>query len=303
MNRTLLAALMVATPVWHERAPMPLPRAGTIAGNWKNRLLVAGGSWWDGGVKHYTSRADLFDPVTNRWSPLPPLPEARADAATAATTRLFALGGGADGQLTDSVLEFTGKSWRAVPEMRLPSPTDHGAAAVIGSDIYLLPGFSKQGEISSAGRTIYRFRAGHWEALPEFPGAARVSAAVASCGGKVYVFGGVHQEIGKAVENLRDAWSFEPAMNRWTRLPDLPVARRAWSAVSDGTEILISGGYTDTFADEIFSYETKTPKYKPAGKLPHAIADTRMVRIGPSIFNVGGESGDRIRASWTLERK
>jgi len=205
-----------------------------------------------------------------------------------------------DGILTDTALVFNGKTWREDATRRLASPTAYAAAAVIGADMYLFGGLAKLGEISTAASTLHRFRRS-WQPCPAFPGAARITAAVTAHQGRLYVFGGVSQTAGQAIENRRDAWSFDPAANRWNRLRDLPVARRAWSAVSSGDRILLLGGYTDTYSDEIYSFDPAGGTYEAAGNLPHAIADPRFVVLGRLLLNAGGESGDKIRAPWTWE--
>src|SRR5258708_1680918 len=69
---------------WRERAPLPIPRAGYIAGVIGGRYLIAGGSFWEHDQKKRTPRADLYDPRSDTWLEGTPLPESRGDAASAA---------------------------------------------------------------------------------------------------------------------------------------------------------------------------------------------------------------------------
>src|SRR5437868_5581442 len=64
MKSSLLAALILAPGAlrWEEKAKMPLPRAGYMAGAVSKRLLLAGGSHWANGKKLWSNRADFFDP-------------------------------------------------------------------------------------------------------------------------------------------------------------------------------------------------------------------------------------------------
>src|SRR6058998_475591 len=84
MKSIFLAALILASGAlqWEEKAKMPLPRAGYMAGAVSRRLLLAGGSHWTNGKKLWSNRADFFDPSLNQWSPAPPLPDERSDAAS-----------------------------------------------------------------------------------------------------------------------------------------------------------------------------------------------------------------------------
>ena len=70
----------------------PDPMVETVAGRTRagalvarladGRVLVAGGT--DGLTVQPSTAADLYDPVTGRWTSLPPMPEARADGAAVA---------------------------------------------------------------------------------------------------------------------------------------------------------------------------------------------------------------------------
>ena len=298
----LLVPALLAAPHWKERASMPLPRAGCIAGVSAGRMLVAGGSYWEGGRKITSARSDWFDPRLDRWTAAPPLPAPRSDAASATTDTVYAIGGVVEGALTASVLRFDGSEWSEMPAAALPAPTMYAIAEAEGSDIFLYGGLAQLGDLASATRTLRRWRpGGAWTSLAPFPGASRVSAAVTIHHGKLYVFGGVHQEPGREIENLADAWAYDIAENRWRALGPLPVACRAWRAVSSGGSIFLLGGYTDAFSAAIYEFRPGTGVLKAAGQLPHPLADTRFVRMGGRVFNAGGETAPQVRAPWTLE--
>lgn len=68
-------------------AAMPDPRTEVAGGAWDGRIVVVGGLTADGGA---SDRADLYDPATNAWTPLPDLPRGVHHAA---------------------VVEFAGRAW------------------------------------------------------------------------------------------------------------------------------------------------------------------------------------------------
>src|SRR5438034_1023439 len=89
---------------WCERTDMPLPRAGYMAGVIQEKFIVAGGSYWAGGQKHWTAQVDLFDPSTNGWQRLSPMPSPRSDAAAVGIAdSLYIFGGGAYGEAQNDV--------------------------------------------------------------------------------------------------------------------------------------------------------------------------------------------------------
>ena len=77
---------------------MPLPRAGCAVGAVNSHVIVAGGTHWADGKKHWVVRCDRLDPVTGRWESLPPLPRPVGDGGMAVVGDHFhVIGGGSDG--------------------------------------------------------------------------------------------------------------------------------------------------------------------------------------------------------------
>lgn len=305
LSRYILFPLLLnPSIVWHERANLPEPRAGYIAGVFNGKLMIAGGSYWSNDQKIYSARSDVFDPELNKWLPLPNLPAPRSDAACATLAEsVYAFGGVVDGKLSNSVVRLDHQGWSTVPQATLPVPLMYGIATTVDSKVLLFGGLTELGNLSSASRELLEWQAGGmWRKLAEFPGLPRVTAAVAGAGGKLYVFGGVHaSKPGAEIDNLDDAWSYDRSLDRWTREAKLPVARRAWSAITVNDHILLIGGYTSNFSNEIYSFDIRTKKTNLVGKLPHPLADAKYVRIGNDLFTAGGESAIKVRGHWTIQ--
>lgn len=304
LARYILFSMLVAPSItWTERTGFPEPRAGYIAGELQGKLMIAGGSYWQNDRKIYSRRADVFDAVGNRWLPLPELSHARSDAGCATLENaVYAFGGVVDGKLADSIVRLDANGWSTL-EIKLPEPSMYGMAVAAEKEIFLVGGLSVMGDLSSASRTFLKWQpGGTWKRLADFPGSPRVSAAIASSGGKIYVFGGAHMaQAGASVQNLDDVWSYDRSQDRWMREATLPVARRAWSAVAAEDHIFLIGGYTSDFSNEIYSFNPHTRETARAGQLPHALADAKYVKIGNNIFTAGGESGIKIRGPWTFQ--
>ena len=80
--------------------------------------------------------------------------------------------------------------------------------------------------------TFWRWRPGR-RRLGGAAGPARPRPDIARCRRdwrKDLRFGGA-TTAPTGVRNLADAYSFDPSTGAWTRLPDLPIAARAWWAV------------------------------------------------------------------------
>lgn len=106
-----------ATDTWSAAAPLPVPRSAGAFTVLDGRILYAGGECRPGGAPGTPNAFDdatAYDPATDRWEALPPLPGARHafGAATVGHTAYFA--GGAQlcggGFMTDMLaLSFGGK--------------------------------------------------------------------------------------------------------------------------------------------------------------------------------------------------
>ncbi len=287
---------------WREGARMPLPRAGYIAGTDGRRLLVAGGSYWEGGRKLWSDRADWYDPVADGWQPAPSLPVPLSDAGFAGFEGgVFVFGGGAEGTASRDTFVLRDGRWQALAAWVLPAPRLYAVAAVLGNRVYVMGGLPAAGDYAHASSTVWSRgpgSEGSWRTHAGMPGPARAHFALAAYHGRLYLFGGMTEQ-GGAFVNLADAWEYNPAEDRWRALPDAPVKRRAWWAVPWRHGILLLGGYTDGFTDEVYLFDPASGRYTPAGALPRPVADARFVLAGGRVLTAGGESGPKIRAPWT----
>jgi hypothetical protein len=84
---------------WTESTPFPEPRAGYAAGSIDGKLVIAGGTYWEGTKDHWTKKrfsasTHAFDPKSQTWEKLPdaPIPFGYA-ASTVIESKLFVLGG------------------------------------------------------------------------------------------------------------------------------------------------------------------------------------------------------------------
>lgn len=287
--------------IWSVAAALPRPVAGHMAAVRDGRLLVIGGSYWENKRKYWTDQVQSLDLRTNTWHNDTPLPHPRSDAAFV-TVRddVYIFGGGAGTGVRSDALVLQGAQWSALRSADLPEPRLYPSALACGDFIYLLGGMSEYGDYRTIANTFWRWPLGSqgWEILPSLPGPGRILPAVTELDGALYVFGGATTGP-RDVENLFDAYKYEPAHNEWTRLPDLPVANRSWCAVSLGHRALLLAGYTNDFAREVYLYEAER-NLQPVSLLPHALADIRFCLIGSTVVGAGGEAGHHIRGKWTF---
>ena len=282
---------------------MPLPRAGCSVGPIEDQLWVAGGTFWQNGVKFWSDRVDSFDPATGRWETQPSLPHPRGDAAAVVfKNSLLVFGGGADGPAECSVFVFNEGKWNVDTAMTLPEPRRSSTAVVCNDTVYLLGGLAGKGtEFGSATSTVYAANyGGAWRSCADMPGPPRFNAATGVVGDQIIVAGGCTPVDG-GVRNLDSVLVYTPSENCWSERTSLPFAVRGACGLPVGGQLLIIGGYTDRFLSCIQSLDMTTGAVTIAGELPDGLADTRVVRIGADIWCVTGENGIKMRFAETLK--
>ena len=166
-----------------------------------------------------------------------------------------------------------------------------------------------------------------WKRLADCPGVPQFDAAFAAAGGKLWRLGGKYSPLDKTkipadsqmpYYNAVDSWTYDPAADQWTRLPDMPdgSARRA-VPYQDRYLIMIAGykypftwrldgtrtaaynadekkkDWKEFFESTVLVYDTKTRQLGTADPLIERTADPSATIIGDTIYTLGGEGGPR----------
>lgn len=286
-------------------ANLPLPRSGYAAGVLSSILVVAGGSYWDNDVKKWTRQVNAFHPSCNCWTQLPSMPIAVSDAAFMVVgNSLFVLGGMDGVTARRDVQVFDGKSWSLRPELMLPEPRLYASAVTDGTWIYLIGGIEKPGEQASGLGSMWMIDPEHaeagWVRLPDCYCAMRSNFGLALVHRYLVILGGLATDA-KNASNLSDIWTFDLGTRKWRHVGHLPEGKRAVWAAADGEDVLLFGGYTDSFSSEILRFHRG--KVELAAFLPEAIAAAAFSKIGARWYVTGGEVGFRRRGehTWSIE--
>lgn len=153
---TLLLAPGAMT--WTRRKPIPTPRMSGAGAVLNGRLHVLGGRIHTGaGISYRKVDAhEAYDPISDTWTKLAPLPKAVAGMAAAVMdTRLYVFGGEDDKKPYEVykyvwVYDPAADRWTTLPDMLTPL---HGHGAVSFSDgIHLLGGSEKPGGTGTTAR-------------------------------------------------------------------------------------------------------------------------------------------------------
>ncbi len=229
--------------------------------------VTHGGLFYTIGGRGPGSNANwAYDPTTNSWTTLSPLPTARMGLAAAVVgNSIYAIGGrtgsGPNSGGKVNVVErydIATDTWAAVSP--LPSARSDLAAATVGGKIYVFGGFDNTGAVLNTV-DVYDPVTDTWTSgLAPMPTARGAMYAVGSSGGRIYVIGGwdgifpFNATVGATVE------AYKVAQDKWiTGLTPMPTARAETGAASHGGRIFVVGGATPGFGASVDANEV----YKP----------------------------------------
>ena len=93
-NTDVVEEYTPATDSWRAMTKMPTPRSGEGWATMNGRIYVAGGEHRDYHIEGVLRDVEAFDPATNDWDRLPPMPTARHGVNVAAfNNKLYVVGG------------------------------------------------------------------------------------------------------------------------------------------------------------------------------------------------------------------
>lgn len=288
---------------WEQRAPLPVPNGGFVAAALGGRIVVAGGTTWDGDTKRWLDRLWSYDPATDRWSEAGRLPAALAYPASAQVGDTLWWAGGSSGDTTYRALWMLDRDLTPRLVSRLTEGFVNAAAAPVGLELHVIGGTDDQAALDRVSR---RFRSidlktGRVTELPPYPESGFTTGTAIATVGRVLVFGGARWDAtARTVINHAVAHAYDTRTRQWSALPPLPRPNRGITAISlDPRRIYLAGGYENDevgFVSSAVIFDPENPGYRPAAPLPYAGMVT-LVKLGDWIYCLGGEDRKRHRSA------
>jgi len=275
-----------ATDRWTRKAPMPRPaHHGAVAAvNGKiyafggfvapaNTAIPVGAAW------EPIADAWEFNPATDSWKPLAPLPGKRGAAVAAEVGgKIYVIGGATtmEGSKdpfftafgparvlgTNDVYDPATNTWESRNPMSVPR--NHAFSGAVNGKIYVIGGRTGHGFILSATNTDvveeYDPASNMWSIPKERMPTARSGGASGTDGRRIYVAGG-EVTTTELVAAFRAVEAYDPATNTWMTLPSMPMPRHGMAGAVIGNRFhLVSGMIQSagalTFLDPTLSTHT-----------------------------------------------
>ncbi|MEY2879636.1 MAG: hypothetical protein RLZZ15_2016 [Verrucomicrobiota bacterium] len=321
MKTARIAAELIALTVvcvWRATAAEvetlpPLARAvgGPAAAIVRGEIWVAGGTYWDKGVKHIDTAVRRRATAGTEWRMAGAVPGGFAHGGWAATDDALWLAGGVTQtgpSRTIWRIDFATGSVAKFAE--LPEARAHGGAAIFDGALWVVGGTSVDGDFAQTSGAVWRvdLRSGAVTAAPAGP--ALVTPLVLALGDGLHVFpGGVWNAATQRLDAPPVRHVFPRKTSRWETHPlagPLPrgltgVAldeRRAW--LCGGAEFL--GGET-AITGGTWVFDAATGVIAAGAPLPAPRYAAAILRDGAALLVLGGEDRPRERAAtvWRIQ--
>ncbi|OPJ70440.1 kelch-like protein 25 [Patagioenas fasciata monilis] len=178
---------------WSKAAPMLIARFGHGSAELENCLYVVGGHTAVAGVFPASPSVSLkqvekYDPVANKWTMVAPLRDGVSNAAVvSARLKLFVFGGTSiHRDMVSKVQCYEPAANRWMIKAECPQPWRYTAAAVLGSQIFIMGGDT---EFTAASAYRFDCETDQWTRIGDMT-AKRMSCHALASGNKLYVVGG-----------------------------------------------------------------------------------------------------------------
>lgn len=285
---------------WEQLPPLPEPNGGFICGATNGKIVIVGGTNWEGGEKHWLRAINQFDPASGKWSKLRDLSNPVAYGIRIQQGSAFAYLGGTDGKQPLKTIAVIEGSKTSVSLPALPDAVVLAAGGDVAGKCIMVGGTDDPMNLAGVQRAVHavEFINGNWQVkqMADYPGKPFAVAASAVVGDELFVFGGMNYDAAtQGPMNSTEAYAFSPAKNTWRKLQPLATPNRGLAALAlDDQHIYLAGGYEGEFTTDGMIYDVKTDSYRKAKSLPYA-AMVGLVKLDGFVYCFGGEDKKQSR--------
>jgi N-acetylneuraminic acid mutarotase len=257
---------------WAKKRPMRLASHHVAFATFNDKIYAFGGfTYPDSGAPAWNpvNNAWEYDPATDEWKELAPMPTRRGAAAAAVANGKIYVTGGANSlpgvtengihparphNVVPTVEEYDPKTntWKTVRSLLLAR--NHHVTAGIGDKIYVIGGRVGSAFISGTSNNVdlvemYDPATDLWVPRTRMP-TARSAIAGGVYNGNILVAGGEGQDQ-RLLAAFKAVEAYDPALNRWLVLPSMPHQRHGIAAGVVGNRFYTVSGDAQSAASGI----------------------------------------------------
>lgn len=253
------------TNTWSVNTPMPTPRMGLVAVAFNGKIFAIGGYNYTGNPSVVHDIVEVYDPVSDSWTPASPMPAPRTHSEVAVHNgRIFVIGGTLDGSSmpTDEVLAYdpVGDSWSY--ETPLNIGRQIMGAATLNDKFYLFGGWNGRSDVEE-----YDPATGNTQSMNALPFGVSGPGA-ASIGDRIYIAGGSDEN---ECDVISLTYEYDPLGETYDPVSLMPTPRAsAGVGVVNGKMYVIGGVGPSIFCEMEAVNEEFTP---PQPQNNHPIVD------------------------------
>src|ERR1700722_8206068 len=252
-----------ATNQWTKKKAMGLASHHVAFTEYRGKIYAFGGfvppeSGPQGWVP--INNAWEYDPKTDAWKALAPMPSKRGSAlAAVANDRIYVIGGAATipgskeaavypthpHTSVGTVEEYdpAANTWRERSTM--PTSRNHAAIGAVNGKIYVIGGRVGAAFIGMASDISvveeYDPATDKWSATRARMPSTRSALGYAVINGRIYVAGGEFQDP-HMMATFRSVEAYDPASNSWSIMPPMAVSRHGLAGGAIGNRLILVGG-------------------------------------------------------------
>jgi N-acetylneuraminic acid mutarotase len=295
------------TNTWQYWSTMPEAMEVAVA-SLNGKLYMFGG--YKPEIPVTVGTAEEYDPATDTWVQKTDLPSPRSFNGVASYDgKLYVIGGlDINSNYTNTVYIFdpVNNSWSEGAPM--PTARDGLQAVASNGKIYAIGGYNGNG-LSTV--EVFDPVANTWSTKTSMPiPQSDMGNGIAESNGKIYIVGGC--TFGGSCTMIDNVFVYDVAMDTWSSLPDLPIARGAGgTAIINGILYAVGGYNYAPFYDAVYAYNiepiptptptltpthTRTPApeglWYPLASLPMELGYFGMDQVNGKIYLFGGNNFD-----------
>jgi N-acetylneuraminic acid mutarotase len=266
-------------------APYPTP-VSSQATTALNGLIYSFG----GTMGSDTNLAYRYNPGTNAWTALAPLPGTRSGAvAVNDGTTIYILGGSSSGTQNNTLYRYDPVANSYTTLANLPRITTRAAAAYLNGKIYLIGGcFPGNCSFATSQVDIYTIAGNTWASGPAYPIGVDYTGAVVR-NGFIYVAGG--NDSNGQITNK--AYRLDPVALTWddAAIADLPAARAETAGdLLNGRWILAGGRDGTGNLLGAIAWDPVSNTWSTVSGMPTPAFSVGAATVGGAFYVVGGDA-------------